>query len=66
MQVDVTATPRNKHGAIFVQTIADYPLVEAIYQDVVNILSFLIQQAELSLMRKNPQNTAKNMKITFI
>lgn len=35
MQLDVTATPRNKHGAIFVQTIADYPLVEAIYQDVV-------------------------------
>lgn len=35
MQVDVTATPRHKHGAIFVQTIADYPLVEAIYQDVV-------------------------------
>ena len=35
MQIDVTATPRHKHGAIFVQTIADYPLVEAIYQDVV-------------------------------
>ncbi|MDW7727518.1 MAG: DEAD/DEAH box helicase family protein [Candidatus Methanoperedens sp.] len=35
MQIDVTATPRHKNGAIFVQTIVDYPLVEAIYQDVV-------------------------------
>lgn len=35
MQIDVTATPRHNNGAIFVQTIADYPLVEAIAQDVV-------------------------------
>ncbi|UJS16667.1 MAG: DEAD/DEAH box helicase family protein [Candidatus Jettenia sp.] len=35
MQIDVTATPKHNNGAIFVQTIADYPLVEAIYQDVV-------------------------------
>ncbi|NLN76625.1 MAG: DEAD/DEAH box helicase family protein [Armatimonadetes bacterium] len=35
MQVDVTATPRHNNGAIFVQTVSDYPLVEAIYQDVV-------------------------------
>ena len=35
MQIDVTATPRHNNGAIFVQTIADYPLVEAIHQDVV-------------------------------
>lgn len=35
LQVDVTATPRHNNGAIFVQTISDYPLVEAIYQDVV-------------------------------
>ncbi len=35
LQVDVTATPRHNNGAIFVQTIADYPLVEAIAQDVV-------------------------------
>jgi type III restriction enzyme len=35
LQLDVTATPRHKHGAIFVQTIVDYPLVEAIYQNVV-------------------------------
>jgi type III restriction enzyme len=35
LQVDVTATPRHNNGGIFVQTIADYPLVEAISQNVV-------------------------------
>lgn len=35
LQIDVTATPRHNDGAIFVQTIADYPLVEAISQNVV-------------------------------
>ncbi len=35
LQVDVTATPRHNNGAIFVQTVSDYPLVEAIAQNVV-------------------------------
>ena len=35
LQIDVTATPKHSNGAIFVQTIADYPLVEAIRQNVV-------------------------------
>ena len=35
LQVDVTATPKHNTGAIFVQTVADYPLVEAISQNVV-------------------------------
>ncbi|OHB02748.1 MAG: type III restriction endonuclease subunit R [Candidatus Zambryskibacteria bacterium RIFCSPHIGHO2_12_FULL_48_10] len=35
LQVDVTATPKHNNGAIFVQTVSDYPLVEAIHQDVV-------------------------------
>src|SRR5471030_1550565 len=35
LQVDVTATPRHDSGAIFVQTVSDYPLVEAIHQNVV-------------------------------
>lgn len=35
LQVDVTATPRHNNGAIFPQTICDYPLVEAIHQNVV-------------------------------
>lgn len=35
LQVDATATPRHNNGAIFVQTVSDYPLVEAISQNVV-------------------------------
>lgn len=35
LQLDVSATPRHNNGAIFVQTISDYPLVEAIAQNVV-------------------------------
>lgn len=35
LQIDCTATPRHDNGGIFVQTISDYPLVEAIYQGVV-------------------------------
>lgn len=35
LQVDATATPRHNNGAIFVQTISDYPLVEAIHQNIV-------------------------------
>jgi type III restriction enzyme len=34
-QFDLSATPKHDNGAIFVQTIADYPLVEAIRQGVV-------------------------------
>ena len=35
LQVDTTATPRHNNGAIFAQTVTDYPLVEAIAQNVV-------------------------------
>ncbi len=35
LQLDVTATPKHNNGEIFVQTICDYPLVEAITQNVV-------------------------------
>ncbi|MDR3718874.1 MAG: DEAD/DEAH box helicase family protein [Bryobacteraceae bacterium] len=35
IQIDLTATPRHDNGAIFVQTVSDYPLVEAIAQNVV-------------------------------
>ena len=35
LQLDVTATPKHNNGAMFVQTVADYPLVEAISQNVV-------------------------------
>ena len=35
LQIDVTATPRHNNGSIFVQVVSDYPLVEAIHQNVV-------------------------------
>lgn len=35
LQCDFSATPKHTNGAIFVQTICDYPLVEAIWQKVV-------------------------------
>ena len=35
LQIDMTATPKHNNGAIFVQTVSDYPLVEAIRQRVV-------------------------------
>jgi type III restriction enzyme len=49
LQVDVTATPRHDDGSIFVQTVSDYPLVEAIHQNVVKhpILPDLPSQTKL-------------------
>ena len=35
MQVDFTATPKDTKGFIFPQTVSDYPLVEAIHQNIV-------------------------------
>ncbi len=35
LQIDVTATPKRNDGSIFVQTVSDYPLVEAIHQHIV-------------------------------
>ncbi|MHB9094266.1 MAG: DEAD/DEAH box helicase, partial [Eubacteriales bacterium] len=34
LQLDLTATPKHNNGSIFVQTVCDYPLVEAITQNV--------------------------------
>jgi type III restriction enzyme len=49
LQVDVTATPKHNNGAIFVQTVSDYPLVEAITQNVVKhpVLPDSASQAKL-------------------
>jgi type III restriction enzyme len=50
LQIDVTATPKHNNGAIFVQTVSDYPLVEAITQNVVKhpILPDSASRAKLS------------------
>lgn len=49
LQIDVTATPKNDRGEIFVQTVCDYPLVEAIHQGVVKtpVLPDAASQAKL-------------------
>lgn len=50
LQIDVTATPKHNNGSIFVQTVSDYPLVEAIAQDVVKhpVLPDSASRAKLS------------------
>jgi len=60
MQVDTTATPKHNNGAIFVQTVADYPLVEAISQNVVKhpVLPDAPSRAKLS-ERKSARYTEK-------
>jgi type III restriction enzyme len=59
-QVDVTATPKHDNGAIFVQTVADYPLVEAIRQNVVKhpVLPDAPSRAKLA-ERKSARYTEK-------
>jgi len=60
IQVDVTATPRHDNGAIFVQTVSDYPLVEAIAQNVVKhpVLPDAASRAKLT-EHKSPIITEK-------
>jgi type III restriction enzyme len=60
IQVDVTATPRHENGAIFVQTVSDYPLVEAIAQNVVKhpVLPDAVSRAKLT-EHKSPLITEK-------
>jgi type III restriction enzyme len=60
MQIDVTATPKHNNGAIFVQTVADYPLVEAISQNVVKhpVLPDAASRAKLT-ERKSIKYTEK-------
>jgi type III restriction enzyme len=60
LQVDVTATSKHNNGAIFVQTVADYPLVEAISQNVVKhpVLPDIASRAKL-LERQSAKYTEK-------
>lgn len=60
LQIDVTATPKHNNGAIFVQTVCDYPLVEAITQNVVKhpVLPDSASRAKLS-ERKSSKYTEK-------
>ena len=60
LQVDLTATPKHNNGAIFVQTVSDYPLVEAISQNVVKhpVLPDPASRAKLS-EKKSSRYTEK-------
>jgi len=60
LQIDVTATPKHNNGAIFVQTVSDYPLVEAITQNVVKhpVLPDSASRAKLA-ERKSSRYTEK-------
>lgn len=57
-QFDLSATPKHTNGAMFVQTISDYPLVEAIRQGVVKtpVLPDSASRAKLQ-ERKSDQYT---------
>lgn len=52
LQVDCTATPKDDKGSIFVQTISDYPLVEAIHQGVVKTPVLPDQASRAKLQEK--------------
>lgn len=56
LQIDVTATPRHNNGAIFVQTVADYPLVEAIKQNVVKHPILPDEPSQAKLVEKQSIN----------
>ncbi len=53
LQVDFSATPKHTNGSIFVQTICDYPLVEAIRQNVVKSPVLPDEASRLKLEEKD-------------
>ncbi|MBU4304311.1 MAG: DEAD/DEAH box helicase family protein [Candidatus Omnitrophica bacterium] len=52
LQIDCTATPKHNNGGIFVQTISDYPLVEAIHQSIVKTPVLPDQASRAKLQEK--------------
>ena len=54
-QFDVTATPRHDNGAVFVETVCSYPLVEAIRQGIVKV-PVLPDEASRSKLVEHPSN----------
>jgi type III restriction enzyme len=53
LQTDFSATPKHNNGAIFVQTICDYPLVEAIRQNVVKAPVLPDEASRLKIKEKD-------------
>ncbi|MCX8481113.1 MAG: type III restriction endonuclease subunit R, partial [Sediminibacterium sp.] len=56
LQADFTATPKHNNGAIFVQTICDYPLVEAIKQNIVKSPVLPDEASRLKIQEKDSAN----------
>ncbi|MDD4755213.1 MAG: DEAD/DEAH box helicase family protein [Prolixibacteraceae bacterium] len=56
LQADFSATPKHSNGAIFVQTICDYPLVEAIKQNVVKSPVLPDEASRQKISEKNSSN----------
>ena len=55
-QFDVTATPRHDNGAVFVETVCSYPLVEAIRQGIVKT-PVLPDEASRSKLIEHPSDS---------
>ena len=66
LQVDVTATPKHDNGAIFVQTVADYPLVEAISQNVVKHPVLPDEESRDKLTERQSAKYTENTRTTSI
>lgn len=65
LQVDVTATPKHNNGGIFVQTVCDYPLVEAIAQNVVKRPVLPDTASRAKLTESKAQSLPRNIRIIF-
>lgn len=61
-QIDVTATPKTERGEIFVQTVCDYPLVEAIHQGVVKHPVLPDQASRAKLVEQESSNFVERYK----
>ena len=63
LQLDVTATPKDQKGNIFPHTISDYPLVEAIAQEVVKTPILPDEASRGKLKRIHQQSSLKDGEI---
>jgi len=62
LQIDVTATPKDAKGHIFPQVISDYPLVEAIFQEVVKKPVLPDQRSRAALNENESSNFVERYK----
>ncbi len=62
LQADFSATPKHNKGAIFVQTICDYPLVEAIKQNVVKSPVLPDEASRQKIAEKNSSDFVERYK----